>query len=114
MTFFQQQRGLGIPFLAIDGGAAFFGSPTKKAPSASRELQGLNVARNILNAYNYLGYHAIGIGPSDLQFGVDKLMGLLSKAKSPIVRAKLVEQGRTKPVFSPSVVTHLELSLQRI
>ena len=108
MTFFQQQRGLGIPFLVIDGGAAFFGSPTKKAPSASRELQGLNVARNILNAYNYLGYHAIGIGPSDLQFGVDKLKSLLSKAQFPIVCANLVEKGSKKPVFSSSVVINLE------
>ena len=49
MTFFQQQRGRGLPFLVIDGGAAFFGSPTKKAPSVSRERQSLTMARNILN-----------------------------------------------------------------
>ena len=108
MTFFQQQRGRGLPFLVIDGGAAFFGSPTKKAPSVSRERQSLTMARNILNAYNYLGYHAIGIGPSDLQFGVDKLKNLLSRAEFPVVCANLVEKSSKKPVFTPSVVVTLD------
>ena len=90
MTFFQQLRGRGFPVLAIDGGDAFFGSPTKKPLTRKNETYALGIAGRILEAYNYLGYQAMGIGPSDLQFGVDKLKGFLSKADFPIVCANPV------------------------
>ena len=104
MTFFQQLRGRGSPVLAIDGGDTFFGSPTKKPLSKRNETYAMSIAGRILEAYNYFGYQAMGIGPSDLQFGVDKLKKLLSKANFPIVCANLVEKSSGKPVFSPSVV----------
>ena len=108
MTFFQQLRGRGFPVLAIDGGDAFFGSPTKKPLTRKNEAYALSIAGRILEAYNYLGYRAMGVGPSDLQFGVDKLKGFLSKADFPIVCANLVEKKSGKPVFSGSVVLNIE------
>ena len=108
MTFFQQLRGRGSPVLAIDGGDTFFGSPTKKPLSRRNETYAMSIAGRILEAYNYFGYQAMGVGPSDLQFGVDKLKALLSKANFPIVCANLVEKSSGKPVFSPSVVVDIK------
>jgi hypothetical protein len=97
-------RGRGNPILLVDGGDCFFATPTIKAPSRSEELQALRNARSILYAYNYMGYQALGLGPADLQFGLEALKDLLGEARFPILCANLVHKETGKPVFQDSVV----------
>lgn len=111
MTFVQQVRGRS-PVLLVDGGDAFFGSPSKKAPSKGQELRALRTGRAILHAYNYMGYEAVTLGPGDLQYGVDRLKEFLGRARFSVVCANLVEKESGKPVFKDSVV--IEKSGRRI
>lgn len=88
----------------MDGGDCFFSTPTKKAPSPAIERLALRNAKTILLAYNHMGYHALGLGPADLQYGVEKAVGLLKQAEFPVLCANLVEKQTGKPVFKDSVV----------
>lgn len=106
LTFFEQVRGR-APTLVVDGGDFLFGSPGTKAPSKFEELQKTREARRIIEAYDLCGYHAVGLGPADIQFGVDTLRDLLSKARFRVVCANLVEKTTGKAVFAPSTVVEV-------
>ncbi len=97
-------RGRGLPTLLVDGGDIFFGVPTIKAPTRSAESRAMSKARRIVKAYAYMGYDVLGLGPSDLQFGVEKLQGLLAPSNIPVVCSNLVEKKTGKTVFEESTV----------
>lgn len=103
----QQVRGRS-PVLLVDGGEAFFGPPGRKAPDRSAEYRALTQARPVLQAYNYIGYQAVALGPGDLQFGVDKLKTFLAPARFPVLCANLVSKQSGKPVFRESVVIEVD------
>jgi hypothetical protein len=105
-TFFQQVRGYS-PTLAIDGGDVLFGSPGSKAPSRGEELAAMRVAKSIVAAYDLLGYQAVGIGPADLQYGVERLVELYRGARFRVVSANLVEKKSGKPVFEPWTIVEV-------
>jgi hypothetical protein len=67
-------------------------------------MQELRKARTILNGYNFMGYQALGLGPADLQLGVDTLRELEKEARFPFLCANLVDKTTKKPIFRPSVV----------
>lgn len=90
--------------LLLDGGDCFFSSPTKKAPTKGEELQELRKGRTILNAYNLLGYQALGLGPADLQLGLATLKDFEREARFPFLCANLVDKQTKKPIFKPYVV----------
>ncbi|MBI4606968.1 MAG: hypothetical protein HY721_33815 [Planctomycetes bacterium] len=100
----QQMRGRGNPVLLLDAGDCFFSSPTKKPPTKAEELQELRKGRTVLNAYNLLGYQALGLGPADLQLGIATLVAFEKEARFPFLCANLVEKGTRKPVFKASTV----------
>jgi hypothetical protein len=93
--------------LLVDGGDCFFGLPTTKAPPRAEELQKLRTARTILDAYNYMGYDAVTLGPGDFQLGVAALVDFFKTAKFAVVCANLVEKGSQKPVFQASTVVEI-------
>jgi hypothetical protein len=99
-------RGRGLPVVLVDGGDCFFGVPSTKTPTPQEESHAFGTARKILQAYNYMGYDALGLGPADLQFGIDKLKSFLAGAKFPVVCANLVDKAGGKTVFPPSVVVN--------
>jgi len=100
----QQMRGRPSPVVLVDGGDIFFGVASTKAPTRAEETRAMSTARKILNAYDYMGYDVIGLGPADLQLGVSRLVQLLSSTSVPVVCANLVDKATGEPVFRPSTV----------
>lgn len=88
----------------VDGGDCFFRAATRKAATRAEAATELRTAKTILSAYNLLGYTALGIGPADLQYGVDELLDLASQAEFPFLCANIVLKSTGKPVFKPYVV----------
>ena len=86
-TLIQQLRGKGDPVLLLDGGDCFFLAPTRKAPLRGARLKNMRTARVILNAMNFMGYQAFGLGPIDLQQGVAALQELEGEALFPFLCA---------------------------
>jgi hypothetical protein len=99
-----QVRGQGNPVVLVDGGDCFFSSPSKQAPSRAEAADDLRTARTILNAYNLLGYQALGLGPADLQLGIDTLRSLQKEARFPFLSANIVDRKTRQPIFQPYVV----------
>jgi hypothetical protein len=97
-------RGKGDPVLLLDGGDCFFLAPTRKAPLRGARLKNMRTARVILNAMNFMGYQAFGLGPIDLQQGVAALQELEGEALFPFLCANLVERETKKPVFRPYTI----------
>jgi hypothetical protein len=93
--------------LVVDAGDCFFASPTKKAPTKAEEIQETRKARTILNACNLMGYQALGVGPADLQMGMETLLDLQKEARFPFLCANIVEKATGKPAFKPYVVVTL-------
>ena len=90
--------------MLVDAGDCFFSTPTKKAPTKAEEVQELRKGRTVLNAYNFMGYQALGIGPADLQLGISTLKDFEREAKFPFLCANLVDKETKKPIFKPYLV----------
>ncbi len=103
-TFLNQVRGQEQPAILVDAGDCFFSSPTKKAPDKQEEIQELRKGRTILNAYNFMGYQALGVGPADLQLGIALLKDFEKEAKFPFLCANLVDKKTQKPIFKPYII----------
>lgn len=71
------------------------------------EMQELRKARTILNSYNFMGYQALGLGPTDLQLGVETLQDLEKEARFPFLCANLVDKATKKPLFRPCIVVEV-------
>ncbi|HLU46761.1 MAG TPA: hypothetical protein VK116_01715, partial [Planctomycetota bacterium] len=106
LTFFEQVRGRGES-LFLDGGDFLLGTPGTRPPTRADELRAEREARAIIAAYDLCGYHAVGLGPADIQLGVDKLRELVSKARFRTVCTNLVEKESGKPVFEATTVIEL-------
>lgn len=102
-----QIRGQGAPVLLVDGGDCLFSSPTLKAPPAVERLRDLRTARQILGAYNAMGYQALGVGPAELQHGLPALKELAGKARFPFLCANLVSSATEEPVFEPYTIVEV-------
>ena len=94
-------RGKGNPVLLLDGGDCFFLAPTKKEPDRGAKLEAMRTARVILNSMNFMGYQAFGLGPIDLQLGVEALKQLEREALFPFLCANLVHRETKKLLFPP-------------
>lgn len=104
MTLVQQLKGTGHPLLLVDGGDCLFPAPKKKLPDPTEAKALLRKAETVLQAYNLLGYRAMGIGPADLGLGLDRLQELEKRAKFPFLCANLVDAESGENVFPRSVV----------
>ena len=88
-----------MPTLLVDGGDCFFLGSTIRAPSEAEETRDVRNARVVLGAYNALGYQALGIGPGDLQYGLQTLRALEREARFPFLCANVVEKGSVLSVL---------------
>lgn len=90
--------------LLVDGGDCFFSTPGLKAPERAEATRDINKGNTILHAYNLLGYQALGIGPADLQYGIEKLQEFEKAARFPFISTNLVRADTKEPIFKRSVV----------
>jgi len=88
--------------LFLDAGALLF-DKSILPPGRHLNLAQIN-AEGIVEAYNVLGYEAVGISRIDLAAGVDFLMGLQKKSNFTWLSANLVDGKNSRPLFSPFII----------
>lgn len=88
--------------LLLDAGALLFDKSTI-APGRQLDQAKIN-AEGIIEAYNLLGYEAVGVSTLDLAGGVDFLQELRGKSNFPWLSANVVAQENDNPLFTPFVV----------
>ena len=94
------QQKAGYPHLALDAGNLLF-KHDHIVPG--QEEQEEMTAAAIVEAYNLIGYTAVGIGSRDLIAGVPYLLTLRDKAKFAWLSANLVAKSTKQPLFKPSI-----------
>jgi len=90
----------------LDAGDLFF----KKfsAPYAENEIEGLSEkARLILNSFNLMGYHAIGIGDDDLSLGKKFLIDLSKVSRIPFLSSNVIDEVSGKPLFERYLIREI-------
>jgi len=88
--------------LFLDGGALLF-DKSKLPAGRHLDLAKINAA-GIVEAYNHLGYDAVGIAKIDLAGGVDFLKELQKKSKFTWLSANLFDLQKKEPLFSPFII----------
>jgi 2',3'-cyclic-nucleotide 2'-phosphodiesterase (5'-nucleotidase family) len=90
-----------IPALMVDAGSLLFKHSTLSLKLAEQEKV---TAFSIVESYNQMGYHAVGIAREDLIAGLDFLKKIKAASAFPWLSANLVEANTKRPLFSPSVL----------
>ncbi|MBI5559461.1 MAG: hypothetical protein HY885_17705 [Deltaproteobacteria bacterium] len=86
----------------LDAGALLFDN---SALSAGREEEQARInAQGLVEAYNLLGYEAVGISTIDLLAGIDFLQQLHEKSIFPWLSANLVHPESKQPFFTPYIL----------
>ncbi|MBC7265008.1 MAG: bifunctional metallophosphatase/5'-nucleotidase [Chloroflexi bacterium] len=80
-TVIQEQREANQYVLLVDAGNALFSTQDR----LTLETKG----RAIIEAYNFLGYDAMGLGQDDVQLGAEVLKARIAEAQFPIVSANV-------------------------
>jgi len=88
--------------LLLDAGALLFDKSTI-APGRQLDQAKINAA-GIIEAYNMLGYEAVGVSTLDLAGGVDFLQELRGKSNFPWLSANLVDREKGNPLFTPFII----------
>jgi len=82
----------------LDAGDLFF--KKYSTPHPENEINGLSEkARLILNSFNLMGYHAIGIGDDDLSLGKRFLIDLSKVSRIPSLSSNVIDEDSGKPLF---------------
>ena len=89
----------GKPHLTLDAGNLLFKHDTI---NPKLEAQEKLTAEAIVEAYNLIGYQAVGVGSKDLIAGIPYLQALAKKAKFTWLSANLVAKTSKKPLFKAS------------
>ena len=61
----------------------------------------------IIDSFNLMGYHAMGIGDDDLNFGKEFLLKISKRAKFPIISSNVFDDGSKKPLFQSSMIKEI-------
>lgn len=86
--------------MKVDGGALLF----DRLPPASHELEQKKIAAaGIIDAYNRIGYTAVGVASLDLAGGVDFLRELEKKSRFAWLSANLIDRENGKTFFRPFI-----------
>ncbi len=93
----QKRREVAAPSLTVDGGGLLFGE-TPLSPAMAPQARA--TARGIVEAYNIMGYNAVGVGRYDLAGGVDFLREMAAASKFSWLSANLVDRADRKPLFA--------------
>lgn len=88
------------PLLLLDGGGLLF--PMEKF-SPHRAAQAQITAEGIVEAYNYMGFKAVGIAAADLATGLDFLKDISKRSKFAWLSANLVQADSHKPIFQDAI-----------
>jgi len=82
----------------LDAGDLFF--KKYSTPHPENEINGLSEkARLILNSFNLMGYHAIGIGDDDLSLGKRFLIDLSKVSRIPSLSSNVIDEDLGKVLF---------------
>jgi hypothetical protein len=93
-----------LPSLILDGGSLLF--KTKRVTPGLAE-QAKITAKGIVEAYNNMGYHAVGIARRDLAGGLAFLKEISNRAAFDLLSANVVYKSTGKPVFTPKLVRNV-------
>ena len=88
------------PLLLLDSGGLLF---TQEKLQSSRATQARITAEGIVEAYNFMGYKAVGIASADLTTGIDFLKDIRSRSKFAWLSANLVQADSRKPIFQDGI-----------
>lgn len=64
-------------------------------------------AQLIIESFNLMGYHAIGIGDDDLSLGKEFLLEISKKAHFPFLSSNLLDEVSGKPLFQPYLIKEI-------
>ena len=84
--------------LVLDAGDLLF--KKYSAPIPPKESKAATEKANlIIEAFNVMGYDAMGIGDDDLSLGKDVLLQVSKKAKFPILSSNVLNEASGRPLF---------------
>jgi hypothetical protein len=95
------QKKNAVPSLVLDGGSLLF--KTKRITPGLAEKAAIT-AKGIAQAYNKMGYHAVGIARRDLAGGLAFLKEISSQAEFPLLSANVVYKSTGATVFTPKLL----------
>ena len=91
----------GKAWIAVDAGNLLFESASVVSNKAQQEKI---TATGIVEAYELMGYDAVGIGRNDLTAGLSYLLELQKKSALTWLSANLVRVADNSPFFAPSLI----------
>jgi 2',3'-cyclic-nucleotide 2'-phosphodiesterase (5'-nucleotidase family) len=92
--------------LVLDAGDLLF--KKYSAPIPIKELKAATEkAYLIIEAFNLMGYDAMGIGDDDLSLGKDVLLKVSKRAKFPILSSNVLNEASGRPLFQSSVIKEM-------
>ncbi len=89
------------PIVLLDSGGLLFKHPKL---SAAKEKQAKITAKGIVDAYNAMGFSAVGIAEQDLSGGLDFLQQIADQAEFDWLSANLVNQADQSALFTPGKI----------
>jgi len=99
-------RQSGKNLLVLDAGDLLFNKYS--APIPERESrEATQKALLIIDAFNVMGYDAMGIGDDDLSLGKDFLLKASKKAKFPILSSNVFDEASGRPLIQSSVIKEM-------
>jgi len=102
----QELRGSLKDILVLDSGDLLF--KKFRVPVPGNEVKtATEKAHLIVEAFNLMGYDALGIGDDDLSLGKDILLETSKKANFPFVSSNLFDEESGKPLFQTHFVKEL-------
>lgn len=88
--------------LLVDAGSLLFKKPSYPA---GRDIEQVKItASALVDAYNIMGYDAVGVSANDLAAGVDFLLSMDNKSDFIWLSANLVHQKTKKPLLHPYII----------
>jgi 2',3'-cyclic-nucleotide 2'-phosphodiesterase (5'-nucleotidase family) len=92
--------------LLVDAGDLFFKKFIHPISEGETDMF-TQKAQVVVDAFNIMGYDAVGVGDDDLALGKEALVNLSKKAKFPFLSSNLLDEGTGKPLFLPYLVKDL-------
>lgn len=89
-----------LPYLTIDAGGLLF--KNEKIAASSRDRAEVT-AEGMVQAYNAMGYDAVGVARQDLAAGLSFMKNLQEKSTFSWLSANIVHKSTRQPVFKPYV-----------
>ncbi len=88
--------------LLVDAGSLLFEKTFYPAGQAIEQVK--ITASGLVDAYNIMGYDAVGISTKDLAAGVDFLLSMNNKSNFSWLSANLVDKQTNEPLFTPFII----------